>query len=388
MRPLFRPSLFLTALAVPLLMAGTAAAQDGGVSTLGSGDFFIGVQRDPGANLSDFDVARFFNKARCDCDETVFVYVALTNAGFAKRTSVDRSGNLEFWVGSDCANTSLRDQRCFRLASPTLAAFLNEGRASMETNARVLSTYTAAGGVVDGGTSTGGNFTPNPTCTFPEGVQSYSQTIFVLLNNSQGVPQSLASRQIYIDLTPPPQQDPALLTATGGQQAVTLTWPGVDSAVITDVLGYQVLCNRGGELKVFSDGTFEPGFQTCFKNLTPTSGVQGLDPFYTCSPLLAPTSRSYRVKILQNDITYGVAVVAIDRSGNPSTPDILYATATKTKSFYDVYRNDADRDQVGAATGGLCTLGARTTSRGAAAGLGVGLALAAIVIARRRRGRR
>ena len=53
-----------------------------------------------------------------------------------------------------------------------------------------------------------------------------------------------------------------------------------------------------------------------------------------------------------------MAVVAIDRSGNASTPDILYATATKTKSFYDVYRNDADRDQVGAATGGLCTLGA------------------------------
>ena len=100
---------------------------------------------------------------------------------------------------------------------------------------------------------------------------------------------------------------------------------------------------------MFSDGTFEPGFQTCFKNLTPTSGVQGLDPLFTCSPLLAPTSRSFRVKILQNDITYGVAVVAIDRSGNPSTPDILYATATKTKSFYDVYRNDADRDHAGAA---------------------------------------
>ena len=210
----------------------------------------------------------------------------------------------------------------------------------------------------------------------------------MILNNSQGVPQTLASRQIYIDLTPSSQQDLLLLTATGGQQAVTLTWPGVDSAVITDVLGYQVLCNRAGALQVFSDGTFEPGFQTCFKNLTPESGVQGLDPLYTCSPLLAPTSRSFRVKILQNDIVYGVAVVAIDRSGNPSTPDILYARATKTKSFYDVYRNDADRDQVGAATGGLCTLGARTTSRGAAAGLGVGLALAAIVIARRCRGRR
>jgi hypothetical protein len=382
MRPLLRPSLFLTALAVTLLTAGTAAAQDGGAASLGSADFFIGVQRDPGANLSNFDVARFFNKARCDCDETVYVYVALTNSGFAKRTSVDRSGNIEFWVGSDCANTVNRDQRCIRLASPTLAAFLNDGRAAMETNARVLSTYTVAG-QPDGGSS--GSFTPNPTCTLPDGVQSFSQTIFVLINNSTGQPQSIASRQIFVDLTPPPAQDPELLSAEGGQQAVTITWPGVDSAVITDVLGYQVLCNRGGELQVFSNGTFEPGYQSCFKNITPTSGVQGLDPLYTCSPLLAPTSRSYRVKILQNDITYGVAVVPIDRSGNPGVPDILYATATNTKSFYDVYRNDSPNP--GAASGGLCTLGAKTTSR-AAAGLGAGLALAAIVIARRRRGRR
>jgi len=382
MRPLLHPSLFLTAVATTLLTAGTAAAQDGGTSSLGSADFFIGVQRVPGANLSDFDVARFFNKARCECDETVYVYVALTNAGFAKRTSVDRNGNIEFWVGSDCGNVSLRDQRCIRLASPTLAAFLNSGRETMETTARVLSTYTVAG-QVDGGTI---GFTPNPTCTLPEGVQSFSQTIFAITTSGMGTPQVLASRQIFIDLTPPPPQDPEMLHAEGVEQAVTISWPGVDSAVITDVLGYQVLCNRAGELKVFSDGTFEPGFQTCFKNLTPTSGVAGLDPFFTCSPLLAPTSRSYRVKILQNDITYGVAVVAIDRSGNPSIPDILYATATNTKSFYDVYRND--QPNPGGASGGMCTLGARTTSRGAVTGLGAGLALAAIVIARRRRGRR
>src|SRR6185295_7058826 len=118
-------------------------------------DFFIGVQHESGANLSDFDVARFFNKARCDCNETVFVYVALTDSGFAKRLTVDRSGNIEFWVGSDCGNNDTqRTQRCQMLGGQTLAAFLNDGRATSPTTARTLSTYTNAT-FVDGGAPTG-----------------------------------------------------------------------------------------------------------------------------------------------------------------------------------------------------------------------------------------
>jgi hypothetical protein len=381
-----RPTLLLAAVAAPLLAAGTAAAQgvDGGTgsSSWAAGDFFIGVQQTLGANLSNFDVARFFNKARCDCSETVYVYVALTNSGFAKRTTVDRSGNIEFWVGSACDNIFGRDARCVRLGSPTLQAFLNDGRATMETNARVLSTYTVAGATT---TTDGGVFTPNPDCTLPTGIQSFSQTIFVIINSSQGSPQSIASRQISIDLTPPPQ--PTDVKAEGGHQAVNVSWTGVDSSLITDVLGYQVLCNRGGELQVFDDNTFEPGYSLCGNSVPADAGVQELHPFFTCSPLLSPTSRSFRVKILQNDITYGVTVVAIDRSGNPSTPDIFYAKATKSLSFYDVYR-DGDNETGGAATGGLCTVSAETTARGAAAGLAATLALAAIAVVRRRRRRK
>jgi hypothetical protein len=379
-----RPLLLVAAFSAPLLAAGTAAAQDGGVSSLASADFFIGVQHTPGANLSNFDVARFFNKANCDCNEPVFVYVALTNSGFAKRTSVDRQGNIEFWIGSDCATTIGRDQRCIRLASPTLAAYLNDGRASMPTDARVLSTYTVSSASVDGGLPAA--FTPNPTCTLPAGIQSFSQTIFVIINSSTGTPQSIASRQINIDLTPPPQ--PTKVSAAGGHQAVTISWEGVDSAVITDVLGYQVLCNRGGELQVFADNTFEQGYLVCPATATGATGVEGLDPRFICSPLLAPTSRSFRIKILQNDITYGATVVAIDRSGNASIPDIFYAKATKSLSFYDVYR-DGDNETGGAATGGLCALGAdATTARGAAAGLAAAIALAAVAVARRRRSRK
>ena len=116
MRPLLRLPLLATVVAAPLLAAAPAAAQlDGGTTTgttLGSGDFFIGVQHEVGANLSDFDRARFFNKAHCDCTETVYVYVALTNSGFSKVLTVDRTGQIEFWVGSQCdSNDGLRTAR-------------------------------------------------------------------------------------------------------------------------------------------------------------------------------------------------------------------------------------------------------------------------------------
>src|SRR5262249_7217730 len=156
MRSLVRPFILLAVTAVPLLAARTASAQfDAGTttSTFSSGDFFIGVQHIPGANLSDFDVARFFNKAHCDCNEAVYIYVALTDSGFAKRATIDLTGNIEIWVGSQCdINDSGRTQRCALLGSQTMAAFVNDGRTTVPTNARVLSTYTNAI-FVDGGTT-------------------------------------------------------------------------------------------------------------------------------------------------------------------------------------------------------------------------------------------
>jgi hypothetical protein len=392
-----RPALILAAFAAPLLAAGTAAAQDGGVGgSFASGDFFIGVQHIPGDNLSDFDVARFFNKATCDCSETVYVYVALQGPGLAKRATADRSGNLEVWVGSDCANTVNRDQRCALLESNTLAAFLNAGRATIQTTARVLSTYTGSATTIDGGVVGGVIFPPegNPTCTLP--LETYNQTLWVL-SNVNGTPVNWGTRAVAIDLTAPPSPPPPSpgtpgVTVEPGNQALTITWPPVDSAIYTDLLGYQILCNRGGELQVFDDGTFAPGYLSasalCPDKVSASgTGVNGLDPRFICSPLLSATTQSFRIKILQNDIPYGAAVVSIDKSGNASTPDIFYGVPIKTKSFYDVYRND-DPDHPGTANGGLCTLAAGATSRGAVAGLVAGLAIAAIALARRRRSRR
>lgn len=384
---MLRRLLCLAALAVPLLAGGTALAQDGGVGTTSwaTSDFFIGVQAEQGANLSDFDVERFFNKARCDCDTPVFLYFTLSQAGIAKRATSTRTGTISFWVGRDCQNTSIGglEQRCTKLDSAQFSEFLLSSRRTVETNARVLSTDTSAGAM------TNPVFTPNPTCTLS--TDTFAQTIWAILDtNNDGTPDVSATRGVTIDLNAPPPPDPATVAAEGGDQAVILQWEGVDLTTNIDLLGYQVLCNRAGELQVFPNGSFEPGFQSC-PATNSGGGIAGLDPNFVCSPLLATTTRSFRIKILQNDIFYGATVVAVDKRGNASAidsnVDIVYGKPIRTKSFYDVYR-DGDPDHPGGAAGGFCALAPERSSTHVGWVLaGAATAAVAAVVARRRRRR-
>jgi hypothetical protein len=175
--------------------------------------------------------------------------------------------------------------------------------------------------------------------------EQYTQTMWVLLDtDSNGSPDVSSTQSVNIDLRPPPSPD----------SDTDHRWPrqsGADRQVdrdrfrdLPDLVGYQVLCRRGADLQVFTNDTFDPGFQSCTTPTTRTSDDRHelrrrdriAEPLFACSPLLSPTTDSFRVKILQNDITYGVAVVSIDNSRNASTPDILYGVATHTKSFYDV----------------------------------------------------
>ena len=400
MRPLLRPAL-LAACAASLFGSGEAWAQftDGGTtsSTFAPEDFFVRMQDIPLHTLSDFDVARYFNKARCDCSQNVYVYVSLSSAGLAKQQAVSRQGNLEVWLGTTCNDINLRGARCVPLAKVTLTDFLvaNVGKLVIPTDARMMSSQPNLGTGFDGSAGTG---FPNPDCTM-SGEQA-TQTVFVLLDsNSDGMPEVTATQSVTIDVRPPPA--PKIDSIEGGNQALVVHWTPINTASFPDVIGYQVLCNRGGDLQVFTSGTFDPAFMTCtMPTKTPIpdagpispdpnfdGGVESLNPFFACSPLLSPTADSFRVKILQNDITYGVAVVAIDKSGNASAPAVLYDHPIKTKSFYDTYRND-DPEHPGAATGGLCTLGAGPARGGTIAGTVAAIGLVAIVLVRRGRRRR
>jgi hypothetical protein len=391
---------------VPLLAAGRAHAQLlGTAGTTGTGgttgttaftssDFFVGVQHLAGSNLTDFEVARFFNTANCNCNADVFMYVALTSSGAAKRGTVTTTGNIEFWVGTNCSDTTagtLRNTTCLLLKSESFASFLNIGFDSIPTNARVISTYAAYGQVDDAGAPIAATFpvTGNPTCTLP--VASFNQTLWVLVDvNGDGVYDVIDQTQVTVDLTPPPAPDPDSISVQGGNEALIVNWPSVNTTTnpVTDLLGYQILCNRAGSLQVFNDNTYGPGYQVCEPNGVGGGTVESLDKNFDCSPLLSATSTSYRVKILQNGITYGVGVVAIDNSGNASAPTVIYGAPIKTNSFYDVYR-EGGIGQEGQATGGFCAVGPATVAPrrhlwlGLGAAAAVGLALA--VVRRRRR---
>lgn len=373
---------------------GTAGTTGTTAATLADGDIFIGIQQQEGSNLAAFDLARFFNKANCDCDAPVFIYYTLTASGFAKRSTVT-TGTVTFWVGSQCSMPLLQQQDCRLLASEPIATFMALGRDTISTTARIMSTDTtitmsvgADGGVVS---SSPGVFTPTVDCTSP--TNGFTQTVWANFDyGSNGTVDYSASQAVQVDLTPPPA--PTGVTIAPGNEAITLRWTSVDYTVNMDLQGYQILCQRGGGLQVFADSTFTPYVKSCDKTRT-APGPAGLDPLFVCSPLLNRSDTAFRVKILQNGIYYGATVVAIDNSGNASPADVQFAQPAKTDSFFDVYRDGNQTNggsgqmaTPGAATGGFCAVGGEGRlgrwSAGAAA-----TALVAVLLfrARRRRSR-
>ncbi len=382
------------------LAAASAWAQTGGTtgtnSSFTADDFFIGVQHPEGSNLSDLAVSRFFNKARCDCDEPATIYVTLVASGFAKRPAAIKTGTIEFWVGTGCDNTLTRGSFCKLLDNPTWSQFLTAGHWPLPTNARIISTYTnsGVGTTDDAGVTTTGNITfpPDGTvdCTAP--VETFNQSIWVLVSTTTvGVYDIKVTRSVPIRLRPPPAPDSGGITLAGGDQGLVMSWPKLDTSIYQNILGYQILCNRAGSLPVFAPGAFTAGFQSCPAKAT-GEGVAALDPAFICSPLLTASANTYRVGILQNDVPYGVAVVTVDTSGNASIPDIFYGTPVKTKSFYDVYKDgntgSTGGDLPGGANGGFCNLAPdASTARGAATALAAAALAIAIAARRRRRGR-
>jgi hypothetical protein len=416
-----RRFLLASTLVLVALLARPAAAQTPGTggtggtigtttASLADGDIFIGVQQTEGSNLAAFDLARFFNKANCDCDTPVFLYFTLTASGFAKRSLVP-TGTISFWIGSQCNDAILQKTNCQLLKSDQIAVFMQAGRATVQTTARAISAITTVATTsLDGGTGVITNGTvPNPDCTSP--TNGFNQTIWVIFDfGADGTFDFSATQAVFVDLQAPPA--PTNILVKPGNEAVTVSWTPVDYSLNMDLQGYQVFCSRG-DIQVFADNTFGSSVRTCTKNAG--AGIMGLDPMFACSPLLNRTVDNYRVKILQNDIPYAATVVAIDNSGNALTPVLngcldpkvqplndqpmcSWKTPEKTNSFYDVYRNGEITNGGGAgqvatpgqATGGLCSISASEGRRGwTALGVGAGVFFAlAATIARARRRRR
>jgi MYXO-CTERM domain-containing protein len=385
---------------------GTTITGTGGSggTAFAAGDFFTAIQQQttPPVSLTTFDLSRFFNKANCDCSTPVNVFIALLGSGIAKRATAGiTTGTVSIVLGTGCSSvyglqTGQAAGACLQIASEPVLTFLNQAFYTVPTDARTLSTYfNSTGVVVDAGATTTATTTNGTAtaCTSPIG-QSFTQTINFNFDFGDGTIDLSIPFMVLVDLVPPPA--PTGLTIRGGDEALVLNWQSVDQAIVPDLLGYQILCSRAGQYQVFkevpndaggtSSGPFGAAFQTCPATRTGI-GVEGLDPQFICSGLLSAQATSDRVEILQNDITYAAAVVAIDNSGNPSEPMVGYGAPIKTLSFYDVYR---DQTPQGGATGGFCAVsttrpGAKTTA--AALGLFAVIGLGAVITRRRRRRR-
>ena len=385
---------------------GTTITGTGGSggTAFAAGDFFTSIQQqtDPPVSLTTFQLSRFFNKANCDCAAPVNVFIALLSSGIAKRATAGiTTGTVSIVLGNGCNSiTGLQNGQsvgsCFQIASEQVLTFLNMASYTVSTDAQTLSKYfNATGVVVDGGTGTTGTA---PACTVPTG-QPFTTTINFNFSFGSGSIDLSIPLMVVIDLVPPPA--PTGVTVQGGDEALVMNWTAVDQATTPDLLGYQILCSRADQYQVFNEspiidggastGAFGSAFQICPKT-TPwmggiDAGIENLSPLYVCSPQLSAQATSDRVEILQNDITYAAAVVAIDASGNPSEPLVHFGKPVKTLSFYDVYR---DQTPQGGATGGFCAIStARTSAKTTAAALSL-LSVVGIgaVVTRRRRRRR
>jgi hypothetical protein len=357
--------------------AGGAGGVGGTVGTLTTDDFFIGVQQQQGVNLTDFQAQRYFNQARCNCQQPTFIFIGLTASGAAKRATIT-AGTISFWVGIGCDNILTQQENCLQLGGEQLTTFANFGSFTVQSDAQTLGRIIGTNTSVitgDGGTLADGGATQTGTCS---ATVPYDRTLYALIDyNADGTPDLTVTSSIHIDLTPPPV--PVVNSVEGGNEALVVHWTDVDATIAPDILGYQILCQRGPGLQVFKTGTFGAAYQVC-PGTSAGTGIDALDVNFACSGQLTASTTAFRIEILQNGIFYGASVVAIDQSGNPAASPVQFAQPQRTLSFYDVYRQPPN---AGAAAGGLCAL-----APGARPSLPLVLLLSALVVSRAARRRR
>jgi hypothetical protein len=303
---------FGTLLGAIVTMTAAGQAQP----TLSANDFVVGLQATLGVNLSAFDAARFFNLARYQCEEPAYFFVGLQPSGISKRAAVLASiseydvASIAIWLGTDCASPlNQATGSCRQVGHERLSTFVNQGSWTIVFDARLVGAFQG----------------------------SVLPLTVVIDYDGDGTADLTVDSSLFIDLEPPPA--PASATVTAGNQAIVVQWDRVDTSLITDLAGYQVLCSRADQYQVFKEsatdgggaaGQFSAAFDTCPDTHTGAAGVEALDPTFVCSPLLSPFTTSYRIEVLQNDITYAAAVVAVDKSGNPSTqPPVLFGTPAR-----------------------------------------------------------
>ncbi len=318
-----------------------------GMQTI-AGKTFVSVDQLPITGMAGY----VYNRAECECktrDLGMRIEMSMP-------IPMGASGvGAELWVGAaDCTAATTRQQTgtlCEKASTPiTLSSFMSIGTIDLTIPSETI---------------------PNPkpvnwmstdpmVPTYPYSCDvngTSTRTFFVLLGDLTSSPAT-CKLPLAIDTTPPAA--PKNVSAANGDGAVTVFWEAPTGDNTQDIDSYQVLCRRKDQPTVPVKSTdFRQSvryyYSTCingsmYRRPPPTqtankpaypdkgipeavAGVFSLHPAFICSDRVqvgaGGTSFNARITELENGVPYEFLVVAIDKSGNPSTPSqqqILAAT--------------------------------------------------------------
>lgn len=250
--------------------------------------------------LTTSEADAYLNQTRCRCGAPLIVRAVLTPTGIEKLKQ--ESVQVALRWGSDC-NEATTDATCLALTDGVLGEGTDELEYTIGADLLFKSAYP---GVSD----------------FCEGFEG-SRTLWLVLWKDGQRLDFAASRSLRLDAKPPAA--PVLEGTTSGEGALGITFTG---SMSPSLQGHQALCTPGP-----AKG-HEPAFASCTSPDTGDGGT-GVKP---CSPKIAPGLTTARIEGLDDGVTYRIALVAIDASGNVSAPsNTVTGTPGPTVGFSEAY---------------------------------------------------
>jgi hypothetical protein len=373
-----------TLLPIPSVCADTST---GGTtsSALAESDFTITVQAKTASGswteLSTDDAKTFFDRARCECGTAVRFVVRVSSTSVETKISTllassDADGEARLYLAQSSGCTSDPTESsygCVLLDQVDALDSLAKNGYWVTTEVKIADLFASDG-----------------SCEL-------LKTTYVWLwidTASDGTADLTgdSAPSLGLRLDGKGLAAPTGLSVEAGKEALILNWTSLDStsSSTSDLAGYLVFCANSDGSAVFStpSNTHFVSPATLVKaSLCPdqdaldsasfVSSLTNLSPAYLCSGLIAEGQTSYRLKGLQNDLSYTVILVAVDEDGNLGTPtDAVTGTPVLTVDFYNEYANEG-----GAPVGGYCNL---TQAAGPARAVTILVLLVLPIVARRR----